>query len=571
MHDLVLRNGTLIDGSGRPPFRGDLAVDGDRIAAVGEVPGSGWRSLDVEGRLVTPGFVDPHTHLDAQVMWDPLGTPACWHGTTTIVLGNCGVTFAPVRAADRERLARTLESVEEIPAASIMASLTWRWESFGEYLDALAAHPLGLNAAGLVGHAALRYDAMGEASVDPERAPTPGELARMQARVDEALEAGALGFSTSRTRSHATPERVPIPGTFARDDELFALADVLAKRGKGIVQWVAGFGEEDREADSRERFPAARREVWRIAETGRRAGRPAVFSVFTHPLVPTLHTLVLEAAAEERARGGVLRPMMGPRVGTGLYGLHNRSPLRGAAWKELYALPFAGRLAALEDEGWRRRLADVRPEADARAGASFHLLGPVGAAADGGCRYERRPESLLASVAERNGERSAETVVRLFRETRGRQVFAGSGANADPQHVDEVLDFPGTIIGLGDAGAHVTGMTDSSFTTYVLAQLCRERGKWTLAEGVRRITADPADSFGLAGRGRLRAGDFADVNVIDYERLAMEVPEFVYDFPAGAGRWTQRARGYDLVLVNGEIVIERDRHTGRLPGRVLRA
>jgi N-acyl-D-aspartate/D-glutamate deacylase len=564
MHDLVIRNGTIVDGTGRPAFRGDLAIDGDRIAAVGDVPGTGWRTLDAEGRAVTPGFIDPHTHLDAQVMWDPLGTPACWHGTTTIVLGNCGVTFAPVRPADRERLARTLESVEEIPVESIMASLTWRWESFGEYLDALASHPLGVNAAGFVGHAALRYDAMGEASVDPERTPAPSELARMQERVDEALAAGALGFSTSRTRSHATPERVPIPGTFARDDELFALAGVLAKRGKGVVQWVAGFGENDGERGATAEFPEARREIWRIAETGRRAGRPAIYSLFTHPLVPRLHTLLLEQTALERERGGVLRPMMGPRVGTPLFGLTARSPVRAAAWRELYERPARERLELLEDETWRRRLAEVRPEADAQAGA-LHLFGPEA------CDYERRPETRVATVAARAGERPVETILRRMRETRGRQVFAGGGANQNAAHIDEVLAFPGTIVGLGDAGAHVTGMCDSSFPTYVLVHWCRERGTWSLEEGVRRLTSDPADAFGLAGRGRLAPGACADVCVIDYARLAMEVPEFVHDFPAGAGRWTQRARGYDFVIVNGEIAIEGDRHTGRLPGRVLRA
>lgn len=561
MHDVIIRGGTIVDGTGRAACRGDVAIDGDTITAVGRVEEGAWRTIDAEGRIVTPGFVDPHTHLDAQLLWDPLGTPACWHGTTSVVLGNCGVSFAPVRREDRERLARTLESVEEIPAESILSSLTWQWEGFDQFLDALAARPLGVNAAGLVGHAALRYDAMGEASVEEDRIPDKSELERMQGRLDDALRAGALGFSTSRTRSHPTPEGVPIPGTFAKEPELFALADVLERRGKGVVQWISGFGEEDRS----DAYPEVRREVGRIAATGRRAGRPVVLSLFTHELVPTIHTRVLEWTAEERRAGGEIRPMQSPRVGTSFYGLANRSPIRATPWKELYQRPVPERRRALADPGLRRRLSEVRPEVDERAGRELYLFGPEV------CEYERRADRLLANVAARAGERPVEALVRLLWETGGRQLFVTSGSNQIPEHIDEVLAFPGALVGLGDAGAHVTAICDSSLTTYVLVDWCRERGRWTLEEGVRRLTSDPADAFGLTGRGRLAPGVRADVNVIDYASLALEVPEFVHDFPCGAGRWTQRARGYDHVLVNGEVVIEHDCHTGRLPGRLLRS
>jgi N-acyl-D-amino-acid deacylase len=561
MHDLVIRNGVVVDGTGRRAVTGDVAVDGDRIVAVGEVRGSAWRTLDAAGRLVTPGFVDAHTHLDAQLFWDPLASPCCWHGITSVVVGNCGVTFAPVRPGDEERLARTLESVEQIPAESILAGVPFGWRSYGGYLDALAARPLGVNAAGLVGHAALRQHAMGAAaSTEEGRAPREAELAEMRAQVAEALAAGALGFSTSRTASHPTPEGVPIPGTYAPDAELFALAAVLRERGRGVVQWVAGFGERDQGPE----FPGAEAEVCRIGETSRRAGRPAVLSMFTHALVPTLHRIVLGAVDRECAAGAAIRPMFNPRPVLSFVGLQNHAPLRAASWKALYERPPRERLAALEDEAVRRALGAVRAEAEQRAAESLYLFGPER------CEYELRPERRLDAVAKQLGLRPAETIVALFRETRGRQIFVSAGSNQVPEAVQEVFQHPGMLVGLGDAGAHVTGICDASMTTHVLAHWSRDRGALAVEEAVRRLTSEPAQVFGLAGRGVIAKGAFADLNVIDLPALAPELPEFVYDFPAGAGRWTQRARGYAATIVNGQLAIEDGRHTGRLAGRVLR-
>ncbi len=559
MHDLVIRGGNIVDGSGRAAYRGDVAIEGGRIVEVGEVAGSAWRTLDADGLVVTPGFIDPHTHLDAQLMWDPLATPVCWHGVTSVVIGNCGVSFAPLAPRDRELLARVLESVEEIPAASMLASLNFRWESYADYLGALAAQPLGVNVGGLVGHAATRYYAMGEASLEEGRAPSDAELSRMREQVRVAVAAGALGFSTSRTTSHATPEGVPIPGTYAETEELVALASAMGERG--VVQWVAGFGERDRGPE----FPRVRQEVTRMAEVQRASGRPVIFSMFTHPQVPTLHTSVLAWADAERAAGAKLRPMFNPRIGTSLVGLANRSPVRGCAWKALYERPLAERRRALEDAATRRALCEVSAQADARAGAELHRFGPER------CNYERRPEERVGAIAAQRGERPVETVVRLLRETGGRQVFAVDGANQIPAHIEEVFFHGDTLLGLGDAGAHVGSICDASMTTHALSYWCRERGLLSLEEAVRRLTSDPADAFGIGGRGRLELGAHADVNVIDFAALEMEPPEFVHDFPAGAGRWTQRARGYAYTLVNGEVAIEQGRHTGRLAGSVLRS
>ena len=561
MHDLVIRGGSVVDGTGRPAFRADVAVDGDRIVAVGEVKGAGWRTIDAAGRLVTPGFIDAHTHLDAQLFWDPLASPCCWHGITSVVVGNCGVGFAPVREGDEERLARTLESVEQIPAESILAGVPFGWRDYGGYLDALGARPLGVNAAGLVGHAALRQHAMGEAATEEGRTPRDSELAEMRRQVAVALRAGALGFSTSRTASHPTPEGVPIPGTYAPDTELFALAEVLREQGRGMVQWVAGFGERDHGPE----FPGATAEVHRIGETSRRAGRPVVLSMFTHGLVPTLHRVVLDAVERERAAGGQIRPMFNPRPVLSFIGLGNHAPLRSAAWKAFYERPPEERLGALEDEAVRRALCDVRPESERRAAESLYLFGPER------CDYELREQRRLDAVARARGERPAAAIVALFRETRGRQIFVSVGSNQVPAAVEEVFRHPGMLVGLGDAGAHVTGICDASMTTHVLAHWSRDRGALTVEEAVRRLTSEPARVCGLAERGVLAPGAFADLNVIDLVALAPELPEFVRDFPAGAGRWTQRARGYAFTIVNGHVAIEDGRHTGRLAGRVLRA
>jgi N-acyl-D-aspartate/D-glutamate deacylase len=556
VHDLVIRGGDVVDGTGRPAFRADVAVDGDRIVAVGEVREAGWRSVDASGRLVTPGFVDPHTHLDAQLFWDPLASPCCWHGITSVVLGNCGVGFAPVRAGDEERLARTLESVEQIPVESILVGVPFGWRSYGGYLDALAARPLGVNAAGLVGHAALRRFAMGDAAAEEGRAPREAELAAMRAEVAGALAAGAVGFSTSRTASHATPEGAPIPGTFAPDAEIFSLAEALRESRRGLVQWVAGFGERDPGPD----YPGARAEVRRMAEAARRSGRSVVFSLFTHALVPTLHRIVLEAARESTG----LRPMFNPRAVLSFIALENRSPLRASSWKALYERPARERLAALDDEAVRRELCEVRPEAERRAAETLFLFGPER------CEYELRPERRLDAVARARGEQPAATVVSLFRQTRGRQLFAEVTSNQRADAIEEVFRHPGMLVGLGDAGAHVAGICDASMTTHVLGHWARDRGALPIEEAVRRLSSEPARVFGLPGRGVIEPGAFADLNVIDLASLEPLVPEFAHDFPAGAGRWVQGARGYELTVVNGLVAIEHGRHTGRLAGRVLR-
>lgn len=561
-HDVVITGGTVVDGTGAEPRRADVAIDGSRIVAVGDVDGTARRTIDASGRYVTPGFVDVHTHLDAQLSWDPIGSSSCWHGVTSVVLGNCGVTFAPCRADDREYLAGLMESVEDIPAACILDGLSWDWESYGEYLDTLDGLSLGVNAGGMVGHCAVRQWAMGERGLDPEPA-TADDIAAMADLVDEAIGAGALGFSTSRTLLHRVPDGRPVPGTWAQPDELFAIAEVLGRRGRGTFEVAPRLGERDDDT-----LEGTRAEVAWMGEVNRRTGRPVTFAMAHSFARPELYRRILEFVDEEAARGGVLRPQTTARGIGLLFGISHRTLFDGCpSWRALRDLPLAGRLAALDDAGRRDALI---AEADAQPpGLDPNLVFVLGT--DGDARYDYSPADSLAARAAAAGESIAATFVRLSRESRGRALFNYPFLNQEMGAVAEMLHHPSTMIGLADSGAHVGMIMDASLPTFFLAHWVRDRAEFTIAEGVRRLTSDTAGVFGIAERGVLEPGRFADVNVFDLDALALPMPEFVYDFPGGAGRFVQRGRGYDATLVNGEVTVEAGESTGSLPGTLLRS
>ena len=560
-HDLVLRGGTVVDGTGAAPVRADVAIEGHRITAVGVVDGKGQREIDVDGRLVTPGFVDIHTHLDAQLAWDPIGSSSCFHGVTTVAVGNCGVTFAPVSPDDHTYLAEMMESVEDIPARSILEGLPWNWESYGQYLDWLAATPKGVNAGGMVGHCALRYYTMGERSLDDAAAPTEDELAQMTALVDEALDAGALGFSSSRTLRHRVPDGRFVPGTYARPDELFAFADVLGRRGRGVIEVAPRF-DGDGPA-----LPRVESEMEWIAEASLRSGRPVTFGL-SHTYEQGEHYVrAIELARAANARGATVRPQTTPRFIGVLTGIAHRTPFdRHAAWLGLHTLPLADRLAALRDPV--KRAALVEAARDDRAGLDvfFVLNGP-----DGLAHYDCRPERSLVAIADARGVSPVEAFVDLALESDGALVVSWPLLNQSVEAIGEMLTQPEVLSGLADAGAHVGQTMDASAPTYLLTYWVREREKLTLEDAVRRLTSDTAATFGIADRGVLREGAFADVNVIDWDALALPVPEYVHDFPHGAGRYLGRARGYDLTIVNGEVFMDHGEHTGALPGVLVRS
>jgi N-acyl-D-amino-acid deacylase len=559
-HDLVIRGGTVVDGTGAPAQPADVAIDGDRVVAVGRSVGRGRRDLDAEGRLVTPGFVDIHTHLDAQLAWDPVGSSSCWHGVTTVVIGNCGVTFAPVRPDDHTYLAEMMESVEDIPARSILEGLPWNWETYADYLRWLDATPKGLNVAGMVGHCALRYAVMGERSLAEHGTPTDDELDHLTAMVDDALTAGAIGFSSSRTLRHRVPDGRFVPGTYAAPTELFAVADVLAKHGRGVFEVAPRFDGEG------PTLPRVEAELAWMSEASRRAGRPLTFGV-SHTWAQGehyRHAMQLARAANEH--GAQLRPQTTPRFIGVLTGIAHRTPFdHHPAWLALQPLSLGERLAVLRDP--ERRAALVAEARDDRAGLDvfFVLNGPGDAA-----RYDCRPEHSLPAVADARGVTPVEAFIDLALETDGRLVISWPLLNQGVDAIGEMLADGVVLMGLGDAGAHVGQTMDASSPTYLLTYWARERGCLTVEDAVRRLTSDTATTFGIRDRGVLRAGAYADLNVIDWEVLALPVPEYVHDFPHGAGRYLQRARGYDATIVNGEVFMERGEHTGELGGRLVR-
>ncbi len=560
VHDLVIRNGTLVDGTGAPVRPADVAVDGDRIVAVGTVTDRGRRELDADGRLVTPGFVDVHTHLDAQFAWDPIGSSSCWHGVTSVVIGNCGVTFAPVRSADHTYMAEMMESVEDIPARSILDGLPWDWETYGDYLAWLDRTPLGVNVGGMVGHTALRYFAMGERSLEEDAIPSADELDTMLGLLDEALTRGALGWSTSRTLRHRVPDGRFVPGTWAQPDELRAFAGVLAKHGRGVMEVSPRF---DGDGPAEPRVDA---ELAWMEQVSRAAGRPLTFNLSqTHDQGEHWRHAVAAARAAN-GRGATIRPQTTPRFIGVLTGLAHRTPFDAhPAWQALQPLSLEQRVAVLRDPLRRAELVDQAAGDRAGLDVFYVLNGP-----DGLARYDCRPEDALLAVADARGVSPVEAFVDLAIETDGRLLLSWPLLNQSVDAIGAMLGEPEILMGLADAGAHVGQTMDASAPTYLLTYWVRERGALELEDAVRRLTSDTASTFGVPDRGVVREGAFADLNVIDWEGLALPVPEFVHDFPHGAGRFAQRARGYDATVVNGEVFMEHGEHTGALVGRLIR-
>jgi len=565
MHDIVIRGGEVADGTGAEPVRADVAIDGDTITAVGAVGDRGRRELDASGRIVTPGFVDIHTHLDAQLFWDPAASSSCWHGVTTVVLGNCGVTFAPVQPGQERYLAGMMDSVEDIPTDTIMAGLDWGWQTYGEYLRALAARGLGVNAGGMVGHSALRYYVMGERSLDAAPA-TEADIEAMATVLARAIDEGALGFSTSRSFLHTVPDGTPLPGTFALPEELAGIAGALANRGKGVIEVVPRIGERDGAA--RENSTA---EMTWMEEVSRASGRPLTFAITQSDRRPGLWAWVMDRVAQARGRGADLRPQTAARGVAILYGLLGRTPYDGLpSWAELMARPGPDRLAALGDEDLRRRLVAEASAPAAQSGAlapkdpaKLYLLPP------GEAHYDVRPENSLAAEAARRGTTPAGAFLDYIAATGGRGLLYYPVLNQDLDAVAAMITNPDVVLGLGDAGAHVALTMDAAQPSYVLSHWVRDTGLLTIGQAVRKLTLEGAELFGIGGRGVLAPGAFADVNVIDLDGLRLGTPELVADFPLGASRYVQRARGYDYTLVNGRLLADHGELTGERAGRVV--
>lgn len=550
-HDIVIRNGQLIDGTGAPAERADLAIDGDTITAIGEVEAAGREEIDAAGHAVTPGFVDIHTHLDAQVAWDPYLTPISWHGVTTALLGNCGVTFAPVRPGEASTLANMMETVEDIPAKAILEGLPWNWEGYGGYLDALETLDPAINVTGLVGHCAVRFYVMGDRAVDEQ--PTEAEIEKMAEVVGQSVRDGAAGFSTSRLRGHVLPDGRDVPGTHAEHAELLAIAKAVREAGGGLMQNVLNLGGD---------FEG---ELSLVEEQARVTGDRVLFSI-TAGRSDGSGQMFIDRIAKMRETGLDVNGVAIPRGSGFLSGLECTLPWRFAAWKELAALDFEGRLAAIEDAAFRERLI-----ADAEADKSYFSGVPLYWLGDGEApNYVFDDSNALTSMAERAGEKVSETFLRMCRESRGKTLFTLRLFNPNLRAVGDLISKGDVLPGLGDAGAHVGQVMDSGWCSWVLAHWVRREGLFSTEEAIRRMTSAPARIAGCSDRGVLEAGKKADVNVIDLANVSERMPEFVYDFPDGHGRFVQKGRGYRATLCNGEIILRDDEHVGARSGRVLR-
>ena len=551
-HDLVIRHGNVIDGSGAARFEGDVAVDGDRITAVGRVENEGRHEIDASGLAVTPGFVDIHTHLDAQVGWDPFLTPLSWHGVTTALLGNCGVTFAPVRPEDPALLAAMMETVEDIPRDAILGGLPWNWEGYGGYLDALEGQAPAINLAGLVGHCAVRFYVMGDRAVDEQ--PTEAELEEMAEVVGQSVRDGAVGFSTSRLLGHVLPDGRDVPGTHAKHEELVRIAAAVREAGGGLMQNVLNLGGD---------YEGELALIRKQAET---TGDRVLFSITAGRSDQSGKRLNADVDAM-RADGLDVNGVAIPRGSGFVAGLVNILPWRHGAWAELAGKDFAGRLAAIDDPATFAQLVD-----DAAADKGALSKAPIFWLGDGDTPdYVFRPEISLAHLAAEAGEQPAETFLRLSRESRGTALFTMQFFNPNLRAVADLISGDAVLPGLGDAGAHVGQVMDSGWCSFVLSHWVREAGLFSAEEAVRRMSSAPARIIGCRDRGRLAAGLRADINVIDLDRVAERMPEFVNDFPGGAGRFVQRATGYRATVCNGQLILEDDEHTGARGGAVLRS
>jgi len=552
--DLVLRGGTVCDGTGAPPRTADVAIDGGQIMEVGRVTAQARRVLDVVGLVVAPGFVDVHTHYDAQITWDPLCTPSCWHGVTTVVLGNCGFSLAPCRSRDRDRLLRMLEHVEGMPLQSLRAGIRWSWESVPEYLDMLRATRLGLNVGALAGHSALRVFVMGEAAYD--RPATDHEIARMQSLVREAMAAGALGFATSRSTGHVGEGGRPVPSRRATRDELRALAIAMAASGRGVIEITP------------ETFPIDADELSFLQDLTVETGRPVSFSaILDLPERDGVWEPVWSRLQAGRARGAHVVPQVSCRPMRFEFDLVTGCASLDAlpAWKRFReARDHAALLAEPEFRTAVRAQTLGRPDAPSSTRWATVVVEETRDPAH--LRFAGR---TLADVAAARGGDVIDALFDLALADDLGTRFSMLLLNYDEDRVADLLRRPDGLIALSDAGAHVSVLCDAGYATHFLGHWVRERGLLPLEEAVGRLTAMPADVYGIAGRGRLVPGAVADVTCFDAAGIGSRQPERVTDFPGGAPRWIVRSEGISYVLVGGVPFLDGGECTGSLPGRVI--
>jgi N-acyl-D-aspartate/D-glutamate deacylase len=570
MHDIVIRGGTILDGTGSAAFVGDLAIDGAKIVQVGGEAGPAKRDIDADGLLVTPGWVDVHTHYDGQATWDPVLAPSSWHGVTTILFGNCGVGFAPVRQEHRAGLIDLMEAIEDIPGTALAEGLNWEWKSFPEYLDALDRMPRTIDIGAQIPHHPLRVFVMGDRGINREAA-TPDDIAEMRRLTEAALRAGAFGFTTSRTYSHKTNSGDLVPGHFAEEAELYGIGQAMAKVGSGAFGMNSDFVDEEAEF------------AW-MTRLSNETGRPVWFLLTDRTKDPARWKRLMKGVHTARAQGAQITAQVAGRpVGAilGIAGSFNPFSIR-PSYVPLDTLPAQERLRRMRDPEIRRQLLSEQPSerqlarlSQARqdmVGRWDRMYVMAGATPD----YEPTPEKSIAAIAARGNSSPQEVAYDYLTEGLDKFLFFPIVNYTDGDHatVREMLTDPGTLLGLSDGGAHCGAIVDASVPSFMLSHWGRDRSRGPglpLPHLVKMQTSETADFFGFDDRGRLKPGLRADVNLIDFEKLRLHQPEVSYDLPAGGRRLVQRVDGYRATLVAGTPVFENGADTGARPGRLVRA
>ena len=561
-YDLLIKDGVVVDGSGGARYRADVGVRDGRIAAIGRINERAKQTLDAEGQVVAPGFVDGHTHMDAQVFWDPIGASSCYHGVTSVVMGNCGFTLAPCKPAEADFVFRNLERAEDISREAMLAGIDWQWETFPEFLDAVEALPKGINYAGYIGHSALRTYVMGERAFS--EAATEADQQAMERLVQEAVHAGAIGFSTSRTFNHTTADDRPVASRLANWDEVRGIVNAMGATGKGLFE-LAG------EAPGRD--PERIREYHeRLRDLAVESGVTQTWGMFSVRVAPELWRPYFDLLNETAAAGGRMFAQVHSRALNVLLSFKTYTPFdKWDVWKDLRSLPLDAQKAKLKDPALKAQLI---------ASASAEYQGPrvVGA--------EARPPKWdwvypmadmaqdhpsMAELAARKGVHPVELMIDLSLEHDFDIYFRQPIANEDQEHVLEMMKHPRSAITFSDSGAHVAQIMDSSLQTHLLSHWVREREAFTLEEAVRQITYNTATLWGLHDRGLIRTGMAADLVVFNPDTIGPRLPEVAHDLPAGAKRLKQTADGIKHTVVNGEVLLTGNEHTGATPGRLLRA
>ena len=569
MHDIVIRGGTIVDGTGSPGYIGDVAIDGDKIASVGGKAGPGKREIDAKGLLVTPGWVDAHTHYDGQATWDPILAPSSWHGVTTILFGNCGVGFAPVRKTDHTSLIGLMEAVEEIPGIALAEGLKWNWESFPEFLDALDAFPRAIDVAAQIPHHPLRVYVMGERAIRREKA-TAEDIEEMRRLVEEGMRAGAFGFTTSRTNSHKTPTGEMVPGRYSEVEELLGIGSALGTVGYGAFGINSDFDVEEEELG------------W-MTQLGQDTGRPVWFLLTDRPTDPVRWKRLMEGVRAARAQGAMVTAQVAGRPVGVLLGADtalNPFSIR-PSYQALLQLPIAERMERMQDPAVRAQILSEAPSAELLNRLSqfrqhivkrWNRMFKLGDPPD----YEPPESESIAAIAEREGRTPDEVAYDYLAESADHFLFFPVVGYNEDNHdiIRTMLTDEATILGLGDGGAHCSSIIDASLPSFMLTHWARDRSRGPrlpLELVVKRQTSETAQFFGLKDRGVLAPGLKADVNVIDYEGMRLHIPEVRYDLPAGGRRLVQRVDGYVATIVSGVPVFENGEFTGAMPGKLVRA